>query len=368
LDAHDAEEAADSLPARMVLSARLMIPFHAWPVLALALVSCSSPETTTDGAPEPPEGPESPDASSLPDALSEPDALAPDSALVDSAEPLPDGDAPSPRDGCGRDPGENDRVWTLEHDGRTRRFAVHLPPGYDRDRPTPVVIDLHGRGSDATQQSLVSGMRRKADESGFIAVHPDGIGQTWNAGFCCGTAMSEDVDDVGFVARILDALEDSTCVDEGRVFATGLSNGGYMAHRLGCELSDRIAAIAPVAGPNGTVPCSPAEPVSVLHFHGTDDSIVPYDGFVGRLSVPETMRDWASRNGCGAESHEYFAEGDVRCERWEGCRDGVDVALCTIEGGGHQWPGGTTIPFLGDNTDDIDATDAMWELFEAHGR
>jgi len=141
-----------------------------------------------------------------------------------------------------------------------------------------------------------------------------------------------------------------------------------MAHRLGCELSDRIAAIAPVAGPNGTVPCSPSRPVSVLHFHGSDDNVVPFSGFVGMFSVPGTMRDWASRNGCGATSTEYFSRGDVHCDRWEGCRDGASVELCTIEGGGHQWPGGTTIPFLGHNTADIDATAAMWEFFQAHGR
>lgn len=271
-------------------------------------------------------------------------------------------------DGCGLSPGDNDRLWSLDHGGRTRRFAVHVPAGYDPARRTPVVLDLHGRNSTASQQMIISGMRRKADEAGFIAVHPEGVAQTWNAGVCCGEAMSEDVDDVGFVAALLDELERSLCVDSGRVFATGLSNGGYMAHRLACELADRVAAVAPVAGPNGTVPCEPARPVSVLHFHGTDDGVVPYDGYGGTLSVPGTMRDWASRNGCDATSTDYLSEGDVRCERWGGCREGTGVELCTIDGGGHQWPGGQTIPFLGHNTDDIDATDAMWAFFQAHAR
>jgi polyhydroxybutyrate depolymerase len=282
---------------------------------------------------------------------------------------MPDPDtAPASGDGCGRAPTDNDEVWSLDVGGRARRFAVHVPAGYDPSIPTPVVIDLHGRNSNASQQMLVSGMRSKADRAGFIAVHPEGVEQTWNAGICCGAAMSEDVDDVAFVDALLDELERELCVDAGRVFATGLSNGGYMAHRLACDLADRIAAIAPVAGPNGTVPCTPSRPVSVLHFHGTNDGIVPYEGFGGFFSVPDTMREWAARDGCRGESEVYLTTGDVRCERWMGCRLGTSVELCTIDGGGHQWPGGTTIPGLGNNTGDIDATDAMWTFFEAHGR
>jgi polyhydroxybutyrate depolymerase len=180
--------------------------------------------------------------------------------------------------------------------------------------------------------------------------------------------MSEDVDDVAFIDALLDELERELCIDTGRVFATGLSNGGYMAHRLACDLAERIAAVAPVAGPNGTVPCSPSRPVSVLHFHGTDDGIVPYEGFGGFFSVPDTMQEWAARDGCSGASEVYFSMGDVRCEQWSGCREGTSVELCVIDGGGHQWPGGTTIPLLGHNTDDIVATDAMWAFFEAHGR
>ncbi len=305
----------------------------------------------------------------MPDGAASADDAGAPGRPPDASTP-PDTGAPTATggDGCGLDPGDNDRVWTLEHDGRTRRFAVHFPAGYDPDAPTPVVIDLHGRNSNASQEMIVSGMRSKGDREGFIAVHPEGVDETWNAGICCGSAMSNDVDDVGFVAALLDALESALCIDTDRVFATGLSNGGYMAHRLACDLADRIAAVAPVSGPNGTVPCSPARPISVLHFHGTDDNIVPYDGFGGFFSVPDTMQEWAQRNGCSATSEVYLTMGDVTCKRWPGCRDGVSVELCTIDGGGHQWPGGTTIPFLGNNTNDIHATDAMWTFFQAHPR
>jgi polyhydroxybutyrate depolymerase len=274
-------------------------------------------------------------------------------------------DAP-PTDGCGRPAGENDRPWTLVHDGRERSFLVHVPSGYDPARPTPVVLNFHGRGSTAQQQITVSHMVALSNDEGFVAVHPVGVGQTFNAGLCCGEAMESGVDDVGFTSAILDALRSSLCIDPGRVYATGLSNGGFMAHRLACDLADRIAAIGPVAGSNGTIGCSPSRPVPVFHFHGTADTIVPYDGFAGQLAVPATMEAWAARNGCGATSSVFFEEGDVRCEEWTGCADDATVRLCTIDGGGHQWPGGTTIPLLGPNTDVISASQMMWDFFEAH--
>lgn len=275
-----------------------------------------------------------------------------------------DGDGESDGDGCGLATGENDRRWTLTHDGRERDFFVHVPSDYDPTVPTSVVVNFHGRGSNAQQQIALSRMIALSDAEGFIAVHPNGIGATWNGGLCCGTAMNENVDDVGFTAAVIDRLAQELCIDERRVYATGMSNGGFMAHRLGCDLADRIAAIAPVAGPNGVVGCSPARVIPVFHFHGNADAIVPYDGFAGQLAVPGTMRDWAARNGCEDERAIFFSEGDVSCEEWTGCTDGVTVRLCTIDNGGHQWPGGTTIPGLGYNTSVISASEMMWDFFE----
>lgn len=274
-----------------------------------------------------------------------------------------------PGGGCGADPGSSNQDLSVDHDGRTRTFQVHLPDGYDSSTPTPLVLNFHGRGSTATQQQALSGMNAEADDEGFIAVHPQGVGNTWNAGFCCGEAMTADVDDVGFVDAMLDELERRFCVDTDRVFATGLSNGGFISHRIACELSDRIAAIAPVAGTLVTTPCSPSQPVSVIHFHGTEDTLVPYDGFTGGFaSVDSTMGAWASSNGCGGSSSVYFTNGDVTCEEWTGCDGGTSVRLCTVDGGGHQWPGGFTIPGLGSNTSDISATGAGWDFFADNGR
>lgn len=252
------------------------------------------------------------------------------------------------------------------HEGRLRTFQIHLPDGYDDTSAVPLVLSFHGRNSSSSQQQFLSAMNAKADDEGFIAVHPDGIGQTWNVGFCCGEAMSADVDDVSFVRAMLDWLEATYCVDSSRIYATGLSNGGFLAHRLACEVSDRVAAIAPVAGTKGTAPCTPGRAVPVLHFHGTADAVVPYEGFGGFASVDSTMSGWVSRNGCDSTSGVVYDTGDVTCEEWTGCDDGARVRLCTVDGGGHQWPGGFDIPGLGYNTDDISATDAMWDFFSAH--
>jgi polyhydroxybutyrate depolymerase len=262
--------------------------------------------------------------------------------------------------------GSRDRTVTVMHGGLARTANVHLPSGWNGRTPRAVVLNFHGRNSTPSQQNLLSGMNALADREGFIAVHPQGVANTWNAGLCCGEAQSRRIDDVGFVSALLDSLETSFCVDDTRVYATGLSNGGFLSHRLGCELSGRIAAIAPVAGTNLTTPCMPARAVPVLHFHGTADAIVSYGGFGGIASVDDTMTGWARRNGCATRRTPLSTRGDVTCEQWAGCRMGARVHLCRVQGGGHQWPGGFTIPGLGANTNAIDASVEAWAFFEQH--
>lgn len=250
--------------------------------------------------------------------------------------------------------------------GRSRAARVHLPTGYDGKTPVPLLINFHGRNSTAAQEELLSGTTAKADAAGFAVVYPTGVGQTWNAGLCCGQAQSEGVDDVAFTRALLDELEAKLCIDRRRVFAAGLSNGGFMSHRLACELADRIAAIGPVAGHMLTPTCKPSRPVPVIHFHGDADSIVPYGGGLGMPSVESSIAGWATRNGCKGAPKQTYAKGDATCKTWGSCDGGADVTLCTIAGGGHQWPGGTAIPGLGKASQDLRATDAMWTFFAAH--
>jgi polyhydroxybutyrate depolymerase len=263
-----------------------------------------------------------------------------------------------------------DQTLTVEADGRTRTFAVHLPSGYDATRRTPVVFNFHGFTSNGGQQQLYTRMNAKADAAGFVAVHPEGIGasQSWNGGACCGTAASEMADDVALTAAILDRLEAELCVDPRRVYSTGMSNGGFMSHRLACELAGRIAAIAPVAGVIGVTDCQPARPVPVMQFHGTMDTLVPWNGSsgLGFPGVEETMQQWAARNGCAATPAETYQKGDTTCVTWSGCQAGAEVVLCTVQDGGHTWPGGLPVGTLGKTTQDIVATDAMWDFFQKH--
>ena len=209
-------------------------------------------------------------------------------------------------------PGDHTR--TLQHDGRARSYIVHVPPKYDA-KPTPVVLAFHGGGSNAEQMVRFCGLNEKADKEGFIVVYPNGTGRiermlTWNGGNCCAYAMWNNVDDVGFTRALLDDLATVANIDTKRVFATGISNGGIMCYRLASELSDRIAAIASVAGTMGVKTCNPKRPVPVMHFHGTEDKFLPFKGGIGErslaqvvfISVDQTIQTWVKADGCFARA------------------------------------------------------------------
>jgi polyhydroxybutyrate depolymerase len=299
------------------------------------------------------------------------DAAAPDAAV-----------APLPSAGCARGARPAEGAHDLDVAGLARSYRVHAPPADDGRTPLPLVLMFHGGGGSGRQfEQASSRMDAVADAHDFFAVYPDGTGvlRTWNGVGCCGYAVENDVDDLGFVRALLDELAQTACIDLRRIYASGMSNGGIFSHRLGCELSERIAAIAPVAGTNLTLDCSPARPVPVLHIHGSADGHVPYDGGVGCgpstadfSSVPDTLAGWEARNGCGTERATYLEQGDGRCTRALGCRDGADVVLCVVEGGGHNWPGGdppadlVACPGNGGQSSSFSASEVAWRFFSEH--
>src|SRR2546422_3260283 len=200
--------------------------------------------------------------------------------------------------------GPGNHARALRVDKLERSYLVHVPPGYDSKKATPVVLALHGATMTAQQMVWFTGLNDKADEAGFIAVYPNGLLLTWNAG---GQTFNK-ADDVAFIDKLLDDLAGVINLDRKRVYACGMSNGAMMCYRLAAELSDKIAAIACVAGTVAIDECKPKRPVPVLHFHGTADPLVPPAGPNKKLpalikfkSVDETIQTWVKLNGCVKE-------------------------------------------------------------------
>lgn len=198
---------------------------------------------------------------------------------------------------------------SLTVDGLTRTYVVHVPLNLDPKKPAPVVLALHGATMTGPLMAWFSGLNAKADTAGFIAVYPNGTGRRssyfWNAGNCCGEAAQNNADDVAFIRAAIDDLATTYRIDTRRVFATGMSNGAMMAYRLASELSDRIAAIAPVAGTMACNDCHTTRPVPVLHIHGTEDEYGPLGGGKGpksisgvpHRSVADTIAAWVRATG-----------------------------------------------------------------------
>lgn len=279
---------------------------------------------------------------------------------------------------AGLSPGDYRR--TLIDQGIPRDYWVHVPPEYDATKPTPVVLILHQAMTNAPMMVKFTGMNEKADQAGFIAVYPNGTGTTpfikyWDAGGVRGNVS----DDVGFVSRVLDDLETVAKVDPKRVYAVGMSLGGMMCYRLAAELSERIAAIASVSGTMAIDDAHPKRPVPILHFHGTKDGLVHYDGpdkitpaNIKFDSVDQTIETWARINGCpGPPAVEVLPNSadDLRVRRavYGPGTAGAEVVLYTIEGGGHTWPGREPrLFFLGETVKNLSANDVIWDFFLRH--
>lgn len=290
----------------------------------------------------------------------EADAGAPDAAQgSDAAQEM----APCPSDVLSA----GDRSVMIAHGGVMRRYLLHVPTGYTGQSAVPLVLNFHGYTSNPEQQAAFSAMSAKSDTRGFLVAYPEGLNASFNGGGCCGQARTDNVDDVGFARAVVEDIRKLACVDRRRVYAMGMSNGGFMAQRLACGAADVFAAVAAVAGVNGVAAadCKPVRPISILHLHGTLDSLVPYTGggLAASISVADSISGWATRNGCTGDPSETYSKGNARCMTHDRCKDGATVTLCTIEGGGHCWPGLSLCPY-GASTLDISATNEIWAFFQ----
>jgi polyhydroxybutyrate depolymerase len=272
----------------------------------------------------------------------------------------------------------------LMHAGKERSYVVRNLEVISRSRErVPLVLVLHGGGGNAANAERMTGFTEKARKEGFIVVYPEGSGSlktsllTWNAGHCCGYAMKHAVDDVGFIRALIDDLSRRYPVDPKRIHVTGMSNGGMMTHRLGIELSDRLASIAPVVATVFGDEKKPRRPVSALMINGMLDENVPHkggtpggrgaqawDGTPARPALAQA-EFWAAADGC---STERLREDTVAWRYWRyRCPSGGAVELYLLKDNGHAWPGGQPGSRRGDKpSTSMNATDVIWKFFEAH--
>ncbi len=259
-------------------------------------------------------------------------------------------------------PGDADFLVTMA--GQARRFLIHTGAPARRT-PTPLVLNFHGFTNTADLQQQWTGMDAAATREGYIVVYPQGIGNSWNAGACCGDAVTNNVNDVGFARELVTWVAARYCVDLKRVYATGFSNGGFLSHRLACEAADVFAAVAPISALNGMPTCTPSRPVPVLMSNGTADSIVPIAGnpLTNFPPLSTTIAGWRTRNQCSGAPVESYLKGSARCEASRACAGNSAVESCIVTGAFHNWPGGT-VP--GVNNQDLNVTDYIWQFFLAH--
>ena len=261
---------------------------------------------------------------------------------------------------------------SITHDGIERDYILYVPEIYDGSTAVPLVLNFHGFGSSASQQMFYGDFRDIADTEGFLLVHPEGttfIGnQFWNVGF---PGLSSNIDDVGFTEALIDELATLYAIDLDRVYATGMSNGGFMSFLLACQLSEKIAAVASVTGSmtqDTFDDCNAQHPTPVLQIHGTDDGVVLYNG--NNLSIPiaDVISYWVDFNNCETTpttttlpdvdvsdgstiEHSVYEDGD----------NGITTEHMKVIGGGHTWPG-SVINTAGTNQD-IDASMEIWLFF-----
>jgi polyhydroxybutyrate depolymerase len=268
-------------------------------------------------------------------------ALGPAAAAASAASP------------CARGAGSGSAQVRVLSSGLRRSALVHVPAGAKTGARLPVVIALHGAGRSGELMERDSGLSAVADRSGFMVVYPSAVAPHpfWN--------YFNDPDrpkDEQFLADLIRHIQTTRCVDKARFYVTGVSNGGGMAARIGCVLSKRIAAIAPVAGGYARLPaCQSSRPVSVLEIHGTADGSAPYE------NVAPFVRGWVERDECVDKPIVRQLAPKIERRDWVRCLPGARVAHVRIDGGPHEYPGGAatrTPPSSG-----LSASWAVWRFF-----
>ena len=268
-------------------------------------------------------------------------------------------------------------TYNINYGGVVRNFAVHLPNNSSAGQNLPLVFNLHGFGMTAYLEEIYSQMNPVADANNFIVVYPTGLsngaGNAWNVGWY-GNYHS-GIDDVGFISKLIDTLSIMYSINPNRVYACGLSNGGFLSHRLACELGNRIAAVASVAGEfsdSVAYYCNPSRKIPVMMIHGTVDPTVPYSG-LGGIGTEESISIWLNKNQCSQVNDtldipDTNTTDTATAQRidYRSCGDSTEVLFYKVINGGHTWPGsGLTVPY-GPTCRDFNASTEIWKFFNRY--
>ncbi len=261
--------------------------------------------------------------------------------------------------------------------GVYRQYRLYVPAIYNSSTAVPLILNLHGYGSDNLQQEIYGDFRPIADTANFIIVHPNGTydnfgSRYWN----CWTPVGTSPNDITFLSALIDSIDAAYNIDLQRVYSTGLSNGGFMSSDLACFLSNRITAIASVAAGMGSAhksSCNPTHPTPVMEIHGTSDAVVPYTGATGIMHVDSVIKFWVDFNNCNSTSIQTSVSN---INAFDGCTAdnflynngtaGSTVELYKVYSGGHTWPGAMPIGSLGNTCQDFGASKEIWRFFRKY--
>ena len=273
-------------------------------------------------------------------------------------------------------------------DGRQRTYLLHVPSSYGGTRAVPLVLALHGRLGTGSGEERLAHLDKVSEEHGFLVAYPDGVERSWADGRRTTPSDRKGVDDVKFLSMLIDQIQHQYKVDPARIYATGMSNGGFMSGRLACELSGRIAGVAIVGASLServAANCNPAKPISVLILQGADDPLVPLKGgALGRkgtggvvLSHETAVAKFVELDHCGAEmKREHIPDkaGDgttIEVAIYSSCAGGSEVRGYVVNGGGHTWPEGMQyLPsaIIGKTTHNLDGSELIWDFLSRHTR
>lgn len=266
-------------------------------------------------------------------------------------------------------PSAGDGQGELLDRGRRRTYYLHVPKSYKKDQPLPLVLAFHGFGKQGKDMAAFTGLSNLAEQKGFIVVYPDGINKRWDIG----GNPQPGVDDVSFFGALISHFTKILAIDKQRIYATGLSEGGFFVQRIACQRPGQIAAFASVAAslPVQLKQSCQKSPISILMINGTADPVVPWQGgkppkvrigkYLWLPPIPEAINFWRQHNGCASSREvKQLSASRVEVVRYPQCKAGTSVVLVTLKGGGHIWPGGSGPSQF------LNASLEIWNFFSGH--